>query len=235
MIILGLAGKAGSGKDTVAAYLQERYGFIPFSFSDALYKEVATAFGLENEDLLRDRATKEGPSKLLTLDRCHDREFVRVADALLRAQSPLAWIPDVKTTPRSPRWVLQNWGTAYRRAQDPDYWIGKADEFIQQMTSFGPYAELRPQNFVNTSVRFPNERDWIHYLAPGHGSVWHIHRDTAMPVASHESETPLPVLEGERGIWNNYTLEYLHMGVDQLMSSNIPSIRVEPPEPMVAP
>lgn len=237
MILLGLAGPAGSGKDTVADYLVERYGFIKFSFSDALYREVATAFGLENEDLRRDRATKEAPTELLSLIRCSDLAFREVGEqqiSILRTTRGMITLPSA-VMPLSPRQILQWWGTEYRRAQDPDYWINKAEEFIYAMThEYGNYAELRPQAFVNTSVRFPNEREWVHSFAP-FGSVWHLHRDTAMPVASHESETPLPVLEGEREIWNNYTLEYLHMGVDQLMSSTIPSIRVEPPEPMVAP
>ena len=228
MIILGLAGHAGSGKDTVANYLVERYGFVKFSFSDALYREVAAAFSLPDESLLRDRATKEVPTERLSLVDCMDDEFIGVAVQHIHGSHR----PD--NEPLSPRQILQWWGTEYKRSQNPDYWVEQAEQFIYDTTNFGPYAELRPYNFVNTSVRFENERDWIHSYAP-FGSVWHIHRDTAIPVASHESETPLPVLPGEREIWNNYTVEYLHMGIDQLMSSNIPSIRIEPPEPMVKP
>lgn len=237
MIVLGLAGHAGSGKDTVADYLVERYGFIKFSFSDALYREVATAFGLESEDLLRDRATKEQYTEVLALKNCTDEVFRQVAVQALDEEHKRRGIglfiyPEGMGL--SPRQILQWWGTEYRRAQDPDYWVNQAEDFIRQMTSFGPYAELRPQYFVNTSVRFPDEREWVHSFAP-FGSVWHLHRDAAIPVASHESETPLPVLEGEREIWNNYTIEYLHMGINRLMNSNIPSIRIEPPEPMQSP
>ena len=230
MIILGLAGQAGSGKDTVALYLQERYGFIPFSFSDALYREVAAAFGLENEDPLRDRATKELRTPLLSLANCYETGFIDLVEDILRGDM---MGPEIEQW-NSPRQILQWWGTEYRRQQYPDYWINKAEEFVYNMTHFGPYAELRPQCFVNTSVRFSNERDWIHSYAP-FGSVWHLHRDNIPSVVSHESETPLPILPGEREIWNNYTIEYLHMGIDQLMSSNIPSIRIEPPEPMGKP
>ena len=229
MILLGLAGHAGSGKDTVASYLVERYGFVSFSFSDALYREVAEAFSLPDDSLLRDRETKEVPSEHLALVNCLEDEFIGVAVQHISHASH-----HLHDMPLSPRRVLQLWGTEYRRAQNPAYWVEQADQFIYQMTHFGPYAELRPANFVNTSVRFPNEREWIRRYAP-FGSVWHLHRDTIAPVNPHTSETPLPVLPGEREIWNNYTIEYLHMGIDQFMSSNIPSIRIEPPEPMVAP
>ncbi|MCR4302261.1 MAG: hypothetical protein NUV51_11660 [Sulfuricaulis sp.] len=225
MIILGLAGHAGSGKDTVADYLVDRYGFVKFSFTDSLYREVAEAFGLESTDLLRNRATKEVPHDFLALEFCTDDTFTNLA---------LSFANQDITQPNSPRQILQWWGTEYKRAQDPRYWIEQTESWIDRMMTFGPYPELRRQLFVNTSVRFESEREWIHSFAP-FANVWHIHRDAAAPVASHESETPLPVLEGEREIWNNYTLEYLHMGIDQLMSSNIPSIRIEPPEPMVKP
>jgi hypothetical protein len=224
MIILGLAGHAGSGKDATADYLVERYGFIKFSFSDALYAEVAAAFGLESEDLLRDRETKEVGTYDLAPDQCNDFDFRGVIQRCMPGFS--------EGNAMSPREVLQIWGTAYRRAADPDYWIQQADDWLYDFQHIIPYPELRPQYFVNTSVRFPNERAWVNDLG---GNTWHLHRDAAAPVNPHESETPLPVLPGEREIWNNYTLEYLYMGIDQLMSSNIPSIRIEPPEPMVKP
>ena len=37
--ILGITGKKGSGKDTTAEYLIERYGYIRFAFGDKV-KEV---------------------------------------------------------------------------------------------------------------------------------------------------------------------------------------------------
>ena len=225
MILLGLAGAAGSGKDAVADYLCQRYGFVKFSFSDALYREVAAAFGLPDDSLLRDRETKEVPSELLALEFCTDDEFVRVVQ----------WFPGEPvaiTDPISPRQILQWWGTEYRRAQDPDYWIAQAEQWLVRVHEITRYPEHRPQLFVNTSVRFPNEHAWIKELE---GNVWHLRRDAAAPVAGHVSEAPLPVLEGEREIFNNHTLDYLYLGVDQLLTSGAEFVRLEPPAPMVDP
>jgi hypothetical protein len=225
MILLGLAGAAGSGKDAVADYLGRRYGFIKFSFSDALYREVAAAFGLPDDSLLRDRETKEVPSELLALEFCTDDEFVRVVQRFPGE-------PVTITDPISPRQILQWWGTEYRRAQDPDYWIAQAEQWLVRVHEITRYPEHRPQLFVNTSVRFPNEHAWIKELE---GNVWHLRRDAAAPVAGHVSETPLPVLDGEREIFNNYTLDYLYKGVDQLLTSGAKFVRLEPPAPMVEP
>lgn len=226
MILLGLSGKAGSGKDSVAAYLKQQYGFIPFSFSDFLYAEVTEAFGLENEDLLRDRATKEVETPLLALENCADDDFDFLVRGLFAPEDHCA------ATPHSPRQILQWWGTNYRRASDPDYWIKKTEEWLEAILKAAPYPELRPQLFVCSSVRFENEREWI---KDPNGSIWHLRRFNAAPVHAHESENELPVLEGERVIYNNYTLDYLHRGVDQLLSSGAKFVRMEPPLPMTAP
>lgn len=222
MIIIGLAGKAGSGKSAAADYLVRRYGFIRFSFSDTLYREVAAAFGV-GEEILRDRTTKEVATQLLALENCADDGFADLLPQLY---------PSGRMYPLSPREVLQLWGTQYRRAQDPDYWIKRAEEWLEAVLMAAPYPELRPQLFVSDSVRFENERDWI---KDPDGNVWHLRRCNAAPVHAHESENELPVRNGEREIFNNHTLEYLHKGVDQLLSSDARFVRMEPPAPMTEP
>jgi hypothetical protein len=55
MIILGLTGAAGSGKDTVAAHLVRRHHFTQLAFADPLRAMVAAGFGVTARDLERDR------------------------------------------------------------------------------------------------------------------------------------------------------------------------------------
>lgn len=232
MLILGLAGKAGAGKDTVANYLVKRYGFAKFSFSDALYQEVADAFMLPDMEILRNRESKEAPHPFLKLNRCQDPEFRQLVTQLVDQENERLGVdkflyPDGQSW--SPRQILQWWGTDYRRAQNPNYWVERAEIWLGRTCLALPYPEHRPQYFVNTSVRFPNERYWIRSFP--NGQVWHIRRDGLDAANAHVSEEPLPVLPPERGIWNNDTITRLHNGVELLLSTQAQFVRVEPMEP----
>lgn len=229
MLVLGLAGPAQVGKNAISSYLVQRYGFMPCAFSGALYYEVQCAFNLETEDLLRDPATKEDVTDRLSLQNCKDAEFVKVATTCMDQQadkrgSDKYLLPS--HVPLSPRQVLQWWGTDYRRAQDPDYWVKCLLNWIGQVHLHARYPEHRPMFFVVDGVRFPNERELIHKLK---GNVWHIWRDNgpAKPTG-HVSEAPLPVLENERQFWNNGSLEDLQRGIDMMLTTTHKFIRVEP-------
>jgi hypothetical protein len=243
MRLIGLAAPMRCGKDTVADYLVAQHDFLKFSFSDALYREVAAAYGLDDESLLRDAETKESDTAQLALSSCRDPEFARAClravglrdDELAGAEVPpfiLQW--------RSPRWVLQMWGTEYRRAQDPDYWINRANDFIEAFLFAYQVAALKDaesrteadlgvlnvQGLVNTSVRFPNELDFIRSRG---GEVWHIYRREAE--AKHRdtyvSEQRLPVAEPDRELYNNSTIDKLHTAVSILLTTNVKSMALE--------
>lgn len=167
MQIIGLHGKARSGKDTIADYLVEQYGFVKFGFADALYKEVAEAFSVA-PFFLQDVDTKDTPSELMRLWRCTDEAFKAVALNKL-AEDAWARDPGVATqlnekygvylgfdheTNISPRWIMQVWGTEYRRAQNPDYWVEKASDWFE---NFIESLRILPEDVA--------ERNQIHYDA----------------------------------------------------------------------
>ena len=54
------------------------------------------------------------------------------------------------------RWLLQQWGTELRRAQDEDYWVKKGLEVASETWNFGG-ADL----IIFTDVRFENEAEAI--------------------------------------------------------------------------
>ena len=131
MKLIALCGAAGAGKDTVADILPAR----KLAFADALYREVADAWSVE-QHVLRCRETKELESPILSVAHCKDLGF-----------RTNCW-RDFHNRPRSPRQILQWWGD-YRRAQDPDY-------FVKRMSI--------TRDTVITDVRFPNEAALVRQL-----------------------------------------------------------------------
>ena len=103
-ITIGLAGLAGSGKDTVADALVTHAGFTKLSFADALRIEIATGYTLgAAAGLLSERATKELPHPALAFNRCKDAGFMRAMQA--RRGGSIFW-RDMEA-PRSPRQIMQ--------------------------------------------------------------------------------------------------------------------------------
>jgi hypothetical protein len=99
MIVVGIAGRQRSGKDTVAKYLVENHGFTRIAFGDALKAEVAT----------RLRRT------LLA--------YVRAVPipSFLNDDDLIAWL--IETKPPMIRALLQEYATEVRRADQHDYWV----------------------------------------------------------------------------------------------------------------
>lgn len=206
MMLIGLSGPAGVGKDTVADYLVETHGFTKFSFSDALYREVSEAFRVPIEELQR-RETKELSHVRLQARYCADESF----RAIMLDTLPM-WEHEF-----SPRWVLQRWGTDYRRAQDPDYWIKKTAAWVQAWLDVTKDDGEQHAGLVNASVRFPNERAFIEKL---NGVIWHLRRkDTGASQQDYISEKGLDILPDDRVIHNNGTVEQLRTVTSLMLAS----------------
>lgn len=64
-IVIGLAGKAGSGKDTAGEYLCKMFGFYRIAFGDFLKKHCVDVHGWngEKDDVGRELLQKEGTNK----------------------------------------------------------------------------------------------------------------------------------------------------------------------------
>lgn len=176
MKVLGLLGVKGSGKDTMARYLIDSFGFERIGFADALYQQVAESYGSTVESLNR-RETKEAALPFLALTFCKEPNFVEIALASLTnsrnlRKACLAYY-HTSTVPkhassqrvkvllkeaRSPRWTLQLWGTEYRRTSKygvDRYWLDIVASAI----------DAKPQQkFVITDVRFYNEARFVESL-----------------------------------------------------------------------
>lgn len=185
MEAIGLLGAKGSGKDTLAAYLTDEYGYIRTSFAEELYRQVAATYDITVEQLGR-RDTKETALPFLALRHCQDIRFVEVAlqsltrSAALRtaarayaatgnmpAHAPARRVKALLNACRSPRWVMQLWGTEYRRKSKygvDSYWL----DLVAAVIAGSPQ-----KRFVITDVRFINEAKFVEKLG---GSLIRIRR-----------------------------------------------------------
>ncbi|ABM37582.1 deoxynucleotide monophosphate kinase family protein [Polaromonas naphthalenivorans] len=179
--IIGLCGLASCGKDTVAQLLAVHLRFSQLAFADALRNEVCQAFGIDQSILTR-RDTKEVPTPALALRRCST-----VSGFAMAMISQGKWLEPGRSlkeeffAPRSPRQIMQWWGTEYRRIYSgQDYWTRtlKARVYIQQ--------ESNQWRHVISDVRFDNEAEAVRAMG---GVIWQIKRPGLKHDASHVSET----------------------------------------------
>jgi len=151
--IIGLCGFASAGKDTVADYLVKHAGFTKLAFADALRQEVSEAFHVEPLALRR-REMKETPLAELALVRGPVEFQAVVLDALVAQgldRFNHAAVAAALQQSRTPRQILQWWGTEYRRAEDPDYWVDRLHDTVLAHIDRGLCR------FVIADVRFDNE------------------------------------------------------------------------------
>ena len=109
-MIIGIVGFAGSGKDTIADYLQNIHQFRRESFAHTLKDAVAAVFGWDR-DMLEGR-TRES------------REWREQVDS---------WWTERLSMPVTPRLVLQVWGTEVaRKSYHDDIWIASLENKLRK-------------------------------------------------------------------------------------------------------
>lgn len=203
MRIIGLCGYAAAGKDSVADILVRHAGFRKLAFADALREEAAEGFAVEPLVFTR-RETKDKPLAELTLRRA-PAEFRMMVLTGVEAGFPLgAWLDE----PRTPRQILQWWGTEYRRAQNTLYWV---DQLAQRAGSLRDQGHTR---IAVPDVRFDNEAAFI---ADVGGQLWQVRRPGIDAVSTtegdHQSATDGSSFGPNRVLQNTGSLEDLRRQV----------------------
>lgn len=191
-LLIGLTGAAGAGKDTVGDVLKA-LGWRGMAFADALRIEVATAWRIDISVLV-DRKGKEQPQPLLAAEWCQHAPFLHWA----ACQSVSLH------EPRSPRWVMQTWGS-YRRWQSALWWVNHVDGWVACMRHQHPTTGL-----VITDVRHANEADMVRQRG---GHVVRVIRPglagLAADTAGHVSEREASAIVADIELHNDGDLQHL--------------------------
>lgn len=208
-IIIGIAGLAGSGKDTIASYLLNR-GYEKMSFAGTLKDCVSVVFGWDREAL-------EGASK-------ESREW--------REQIDSWWANRLDIPHLTPRWILQNWGTEVcRKHFHDDIWIASLENNMRKMKSNIVITDCR---FPNEFATIRNLGGYVGRVTRGKNPDWldlayvmnttedarirEQCRDELDKLKIHASEYSSIGLDYEFIIANNSSLDHLEHELDKIMN-----------------
>jgi len=182
---IGLSGYARAGKDSVAATLVDRLGFIRVSFADALKSAVKAL------DPIIGMKVKEYTPRLARLSDVWDLERTD-AENWERLKHN-----DELNPPDEARKLLQRMGTEVgRNLFGENFWVDQAFKLVPEGT----------RGVVFADARFPNEA--LAVKAHG-GEVWRITRPGYGPVNDHPSETSLDDWPFDHELLNDRRLEDL--------------------------
>lgn len=181
-MIIGICGLIGSGKDTIADYLQNIHQFRRESFAHTLKDSVAAIFGWDRE-LLEGR-TKESRA--------------------WREQVDTWWAERLNMPNLTPRLVLQLWGTeVVRKAFHDDTWIASLENKLRKTTDDVVISDCRFPNEIRAIkdaggvvirvVRGP-EPEWyplaeIVNRGPERNTQWRLSKNQLETYGVHASET----------------------------------------------
>lgn len=184
--LIGLVGKARSGKDSVAARLVEAHGYVRVAFADPL-KQAALAV---NPIVV----CGEGPDDPF-------EPTLRLADAVRLYGWEVAKdeIPEVRS-------FLQNFGQAVRDVLGEDIWRDRALAEADRLHDAGVPVAI-------TDVRYRNEAAGI--LARG-GVLVRVLRPGNAGAGNHRSETDLDSYKVTWQVWNDGTLADLEDHADNI-------------------
>jgi hypothetical protein len=111
-VILGIAGRIGSGKTTIAQYLCDQRSFVRIGFASALKQEIIERLPRTLSAYVKLAYPYSASESGAITEKIFDLLYVN-RDEFTRA-------------------LLQEWGTELRRVDDPEYWVKKWQETVRQ-------------------------------------------------------------------------------------------------------
>lgn len=209
-MIIGLTSPSPRcGKDTCGDFLVDHFDFYKDSFGAGIYQEVSKAFGVTIAQL-GTHEWKTTPQPELAIEKCTDPAFRKVV-----AESQQANPDFTQYQSNTSRFILQQWGTEYRRKEDDQYWVGDLKKRIDPLILNGN------PDIVITDVREMHEVSYLYALAAYTGqkiALVEVHRDSALQFKTNHSS--------DAGIPAEYITHRLHNveGSPQVMLANLTQI-----------
>lgn len=163
-MIIGISGKIGTGKTTLANMLLERLpGYERHAFADCLKEECSGFFDYP----LEWNYSEDGKS-----------QEVHLGSSVANPFGPAAIIPPYASM--TVRRLLQWWGTDVCRKRDPNFWTKRMAERIQGKSKV-----------IVDDMRFPSEAEMLRQEGGVLVRLEPYPEWTPGPNAGHESETAL--------------------------------------------
>jgi len=211
-MIVGITGRIGSGKDTIAEYLIASHSFKKLSFAGSLKDAVAPLFGWDREML--DGITQTS------------REW--------REQIDPWWAKRLDIPHLTPRWVLQHIGTdVLRQHFHTDIWVASLENKLKQTKDNIVITDCRFRNELDAiksangiTIRVERGRkpSWYNTALEFQKGVrhfgWAIARSRLEKEGIHESEYSSVGLDYDYTIDNNSTLTDLYAKVGKILWVN---------------
>lgn len=234
--IIGIAGRAGSGKDTVANFIAKNFNGVVVAQADPMKKFCGDVFGFTEQQLWGPSEFRNAPVKFDQRGQCHENFELRYKAFTLKMGMTHAgtqlfdWFDKLSiimgaTGELSPRVALQTLGTEWGRTGSKDMWNRHAIETCKSLLG-GGYSYTRAGGLVQdasakydyaciSDVRFRNEALNIRYLG---GTVLKLERKDISAdiggVKGHVSEAEMDGIPDHfysHVISNNWTLQDLYL------------------------
>lgn len=197
--IVGVHGHARTGKDTIAAHLVAKHGYVRKSFADpmrdALYR-LNPVVGADTKGRLW-----------------------RLAEVV----DDIGWDEAKAVFDGEIRRLLQVFGTEIGREWDEDFWVDRGLTGIAAPAKPGwpeslEWAAQPDRGYVFSDVRFENEVRAIQEFAP-YSLLIKVGRPGYGPINSHKSDRGLPDAMFDVVIDNDGTLDDLHTKADEAVEN----------------
>ncbi|MFN2355786.1 MAG: hypothetical protein ABR512_14855 [Desulfopila sp.] len=207
-MILGIAGKAATGKTTAAHHL------APLLDKECRIVPMAMMLRDEVEAFLRAVGADESVPLVYG---CQDDKirvfYVDEQQAMAHCPKWPYFVSENRKIQNRPgqtavsvRRILQWWGTEYRRDQDPDYWTRAWGRKIEQL-------DLAHLHVLVDDVRFMNE---LQVIKEHGGLIVKIERPGFDGANNHASETSLDAYRGwDSVLLNEGTLDEFEAKIEQ--------------------